>query len=168
MTLVFIITSLLAIILQSSSLIKLFTFPVLNGIRPDFILIMIIWTALRDKRPHASEAIAFATGFVEDMLSGGLIGLNAFTLTVIAFLINQTKAVISMDKYPALAGFVAVVSLVEAIIYLLFQTIFVGNIHFFQVLFPQGLVISLYNGILAALIFAGLDRLITVLPHQKK
>jgi rod shape-determining protein MreD len=146
----YIIITLGAVVVQST-LIPVFY--VLNSIGPDFIMMMIIYVNLQESDPLPGETIAFGTGLMEDFLSTGLLGLNAFSKTVISFLINLIKDKISLDKYLPMAGFVATVCLANEIIYLTFQAVFIGNIPFFRNLFLLTLPSAIYTGLLAPLIF---------------
>jgi rod shape-determining protein MreD len=69
------------IFLQSSSL---YSFLELRGVSPDFLLVSICISAFF-LGPVAGEVIGFAAGFAIDILSGGLLGLSAFTFTLIGF-----------------------------------------------------------------------------------
>lgn len=69
------------IFLQSSSL---YSFLELRGVSPDFLLVSICISAFF-LGPVAGEVIGFAAGFAIDILSGGLLGLSAFTFTLVGF-----------------------------------------------------------------------------------
>jgi rod shape-determining protein MreD len=69
------------IFFQSSSL---YSFLELRGVSPDFLLVSICISAFF-LGPVAGEVIGFAAGFAVDVLSGGLLGLSAFTFTLIGF-----------------------------------------------------------------------------------
>jgi rod shape-determining protein MreD len=69
------------IFLQSSSL---YSFMELRGVSPDFLLVSLCISAFF-LGPMAGEIIGFAAGFAVDILAGGLLGISAFTYTLIGF-----------------------------------------------------------------------------------
>jgi rod shape-determining protein MreD len=56
----------------------------LAGVQPDLFLILAVG-ASRDATPEVAAAMGFLAGIYQDTLSGGPLGLRAFTLTLMAF-----------------------------------------------------------------------------------
>jgi rod shape-determining protein MreD len=162
----YIILCLMTVILQTSDVIKVFD--LVNQIKPDFILMAVIYINLREKESVIGELTAFLMGMTTDILSGGLIGLNAFTFTVIAFVINTIKENITVEKYFPVFLFVATATIANEFLFLLFQRIFVGEIMFFKNLFTLAIPGSLYTGLLAPLLYFGLDKILVRVRLWKK
>lgn len=81
----------------------------------DFPLIIVVYAALQR---NAIRAILFGTisGIAVDALSGGLLGANGFTKTLIAYIVSEIARRVYMDnlllRMPVLAGACVVNSLV--------------------------------------------------------
>jgi len=73
----------------------------------DFPLIIVVYAALQR---NATRAILFGTisGLAVDALSGGLLGANGFTKTVIAYIVSEIARRVYLDnpllRIPVLAG----------------------------------------------------------------
>src|SRR5438045_4824655 len=73
----------------------------------DFPLIIVVYAALQR---NAIRAILFGTisGIAADALSGGLLGANGFTKTLIAYIVSEVARRVYMDnlllRIPVLAG----------------------------------------------------------------
>jgi rod shape-determining protein MreD len=152
----YIVLSLLCLVLQSSPLIQWFT--LLNWIKPDFALLCVLYITLREEEPAVGESFAFWIGLVIDVLSGGLTGLNAFGLTVLAFGINAVKKGLSLARFWERFVFVLVCGLSFEAATLLFQKVLAGKTEYFKSFFVLALPSSIYNGILALLFFFLLDK----------
>jgi len=79
--LIFILLLIFFIFLQSTHFFPLLS---IGEVSPDFLLI-IISIASFILGPIAGEIIGFITGFIVDILSGGLLGISAFTYTIIGY-----------------------------------------------------------------------------------
>ena len=151
----YVICVLLTVILQTSQFIQIIS---LSLIKPDLILLMLIFLNLREDSPEAGESFSFFTGLAEDVLSIGLLGLNAFSKTVISFVINLVKKGLDLRKFWSPLPFVFLVSLGHESLYLMFQKIFAGNVSLLQGIL-SALQSSAYNAFLAPFLFFLLDRL---------
>jgi rod shape-determining protein MreD len=78
---VFIILIAFSIFFQST---LFFTNINIRGVNPDFVLIILAIASFL-LGPMPGQIMGFATGLVLDILSGGLLGITAFTYTVIGF-----------------------------------------------------------------------------------
>ncbi len=162
----YIVYCLLSIILQTSDAIKVFD--LVNQIKPDFIIVAVIYINLREKESVIGELSAFLMGLTADILSGGLMGLNAFTFTALAFVINTIKENITIEKYFSVFLFVSIAAIANEFLFLLFQRIFVGEIMFFKDFFTLAIPGCLYSGLLAPLLYFGLDKVLIRVRLWKK
>lgn len=60
----------------------------IGGIQPDLFLILLFGLSL-SVEPELTAAAGFFIGLYQDSLSGAPLGLNAFTLSLIGFLVNR-------------------------------------------------------------------------------
>jgi len=58
-----------------------------NGVQPDFLLIGLSITAFL-LGPMPGQIIGFITGFIVDLMTGGLLGISAFTYTLLGYTIG--------------------------------------------------------------------------------
>lgn len=63
-------------------------FLTISGIRPDLFLILLLGLSL-SVGPELAAAAGFLIGLYQDALSGAPLGLNAFTLSLIGFLVSR-------------------------------------------------------------------------------
>lgn len=152
----YIILALFSSIIQTSDIVKLFD--LVNQVKPDFMFIVIIFINLRDKDPVTGETAAFLMGLVADIFTAGLIGLNAFTFTVIAFVVNSVKEHLSVERFLPVFIFVSSLCFTCELLYLFLQRIFIGEIMFFKNLFTLAIWDSLYTGFIAWFLFFVMDR----------
>jgi rod shape-determining protein MreD len=152
----YIILALLASIIQTSDVVKLFD--LVNQVKPDFMFLVVVYINLREKDPVTGEATAFLMGLVADVFTAGLIGLNAFTFTVSAFIINSVKEHLSMERFLPVFVFVSSLGFACEFLYLFLQRIFIGEIMFFKNLFTLAIWDSLYTGFIAWFLFFVMDK----------
>ena len=62
----------------------------INSIEPNLLVLFVIYYSLSLKKTH-SLLFGFFTGLLFDLASGGVLGVNAFALTVVAFIANENK-----------------------------------------------------------------------------
>ena len=98
------------IFLQSSSLYNLFT---LRGVSADFILISICLTGFF-LGPVPGEIFGFVAGFVLDVLGGGLLGISAFTYTLVGFGVGVAGRKVYSTSILISIVLIVVVTLVKA------------------------------------------------------
>jgi len=139
----------LGVVIQSTWL------PALNlpgQIVPDLILIMVITYALLR---GSDEGLIFGlcAGFFVDILSGGLIGVQAATKILAGYSVGLLEKTIFKDNLllPALAVFVGTIflELLNFIMYLAFKV----NTNFFDLMVNVTFPLAFYNALLAPLIY---------------
>lgn len=134
----------------------LFQFLRIGGIKPDFVIIMVVSYAILEGGAY-SAAIGFASGLFIDILYGKALGVNAFAYMIMGYLLGQAHENVFKDSIlpPALFNFTAV--LVYQHIYFLMMYL-TGNLLYdglsytgmlVKVILPQ----SLYNAVLGAVLY---------------
>ncbi len=94
----------------------------LNGIKPDFILLLLVISSLRLNRLSVI-ILAFSVGLLQDFLTGGIPGLSSLckTLTVLAvYNIQQTKR-FSLTFYSFIILIFTAITIHETVYFTLFK-----------------------------------------------
>ncbi|MDE2484115.1 MAG: rod shape-determining protein MreD [candidate division NC10 bacterium] len=69
----------------------------IGGIQPDLFLILLVGLSL-SVGPEPAAAGGFLVGLYQDSLSGAPLGLNAFTLSLIGFLVSRLSRQVKMTQ----------------------------------------------------------------------
>jgi rod shape-determining protein MreD len=143
---------LLNVILEAT----LFQFLRIEGIKPDFVIILVISYAILEGGAYSS-AIGLASGLLIDILYGRVLGVNAFSYMITGYLLGQAHENVFKDSIlpPALFNFVAVI--VYQHIYYLIMYLAGNLLHdgvsygyiLFTLILPQGV----YNAVLGAILY---------------
>lgn len=146
---VFIIFLTLAIFFQSTPLYDKIG---VRGVTPDFILIVLCISAFLTG-PAPGEIIGFITGFVVDILSGGLLGLSAFTYTLIGYGVGFVGQRVYGKSILITITLIFVVTIVKATILSILALIFLKPGYFGY--FSEGRIFleAVMNGLLAPILF---------------
>lgn len=130
--------SLFLIVIQTT-VVPLFS---IANIIPDLLLIWVVYIALT-KGQLTATVFGFFVGLVDDMLNSGVIGLNAFIKTLIAFLAgyfyNENK-----KNYP--------VGEIQFLVLLFFASLLHNSMYLFFIV--QGTEMSFFNAMFRSGIFA--------------
>ena len=97
----------------------------IGGIRPDLFLVLTFGLSLSSGAELATAA-GFLIGLYQDSLSGAPLGLNAFTLSLIGFLVSQVSRQVRTAELAGRLGLLFLAGLVSG-----FTTLLV--LRFFQV-----------------------------------
>ncbi len=141
---------LLLILLQSSNLVE--KLRIYEYIKPDIVLPFIVYISLTSTF-IGSETIGFFTGFLLDILSNTLIGINAFTFTAISSLLNLFKTKVFIEKPFSVFIIIFIASIIHKVLYFLLTAIFMHKINFYQVIIKVSLPEALYTSIFAMVLF---------------
>ena len=98
------------------------------GIQPDLFLVLIFGLSL-STGPELATAAGFLIGLYQDSLSGGPVGLNAFTLSLIGFLVSRMSRQVKTAELAGRFGLLFLAGLVSGLTTLLV-------LRFFQVSRP--------------------------------
>lgn len=134
----------------------LFQFLRIGGIKPDFVIIMIISYAILEGSAY-SAAIGLVSGLIFDVLYGKVLGINAFSYMITGYLMGQAHENVFKDSIlpPALFNFAGVFLYQHLYFMMMYLT---GNLlHdgiayssiLIRIILPQ----SIYNAVLGAIIY---------------
>ncbi|MFH1238670.1 MAG: rod shape-determining protein MreD [bacterium] len=145
---------LVALILETT----VFNYLAIGGVKPDLLLIVVIYLAL-NKGALTGEISGFIAGFLQDVFSGGLIGLNALVKTIIGNLVSLGRGKLAFENVITQVVITLAVSLSGVILMIPVKMIFVGGAVSYWRMFTDGLIAVVYNAILAPFVFRLLDKL---------
>jgi rod shape-determining protein MreD len=124
----------------------------IGGIRPDFAVLIVVVATCRARFSRAMM-LAFAFGLMRDFYSGGPLGMNAFSLTLTAYLMNAAEDYLMTNNWRGQFVFVFVGFLLYATIFFVLK-ILVG----YEAAFPVQTITkmiwtSAYTAVLGPLFF---------------
>lgn len=124
----------------------------ISGISPDFLLIFIVYLAVREGQLYVIPW-GFFIGLALDLSTGTVIGLSAFSKTMAAFtagyFYSENKVLMTLATYRFLL-LVLLTAFVHNAVYFLVFTLGSG-IGFFGAVFGYGLISALFTAIFAIL-----------------
>ncbi len=151
-----------ALFIQTTS----FDFFTFRGIKPDLGLILVIYFALLHG-PITTIGAGIAIGLLEDILSGGLMGLNLFTKPLIGYLFSLIGHQVVVVNPVNQGVLVFLGSLLNGgLTYLILKVtpvIIPGKALLFKLIFLQ----AIYNGLLGVILIPILQRLYCS-SHKKR
>jgi rod shape-determining protein MreD len=146
---VFIIFIALAVFFQSTPLYDKIN---VKDVAPDFILIIVCIAAFLTG-PVPGQVLGFATGFVVDILSGGLLGLFAFTYTLIGYAIGLIGQRIFGKSALITITILFAVTIVKAAILSMLAAIFLRPGYFGYFLKGKVFLEAVMNGFISPILF---------------
>ena len=111
--------------------------------RPDIPMIMLFFLTIKSGKVQ-SIFYGFFIGFLLDVYSPEYLGLNAFTMSLIAFLLNMVSNRLSLELYGLKVSIAFAACLIHDIIYLLLYTKFDYTITL-RLLFTENLLGEVYS-----------------------
>ncbi|MFH0924826.1 MAG: rod shape-determining protein MreD [bacterium] len=124
-------------------------FPIIFNAKPDIVLIVVINIGL-----FYGSGFGMSTGFImgifEDVLSGGILGLNALTKTLIGYLVGFIGKKIEVESLFAQILFVIIMTFLEGIIIFFLLTAYNKKCNERFILNPTLLTLSIYNTLISA------------------
>ncbi|MDE2179833.1 MAG: rod shape-determining protein MreD [candidate division NC10 bacterium] len=95
----------------------------IGGIQPDLFLILLVGLSL-SVGPEPAAAGGFLVGLYQDSLSGAPLGLNAFTLSLIGFLVSRLSRQVKMTQLTERFALLGLAGLLSGLITLLLLRFF--------------------------------------------
>ncbi len=135
--------------------LKLFSF---NGVTPDLALIWVVYCAVRYSWMGGAGP-GLAIGITQDSLSGGLLGVNTFSKTLIGYFFSTLKNKLFIEGVIPMGIFLALASIFDGLVfYFSTMTILKGEVapSFLYQMLP---VYSVYNVLIAPVMFMTLDKI---------
>ena len=152
---VFIIFIAIAIFFQSTAFYDKIS---IRDVTPDFILIMVCIAAFLSG-PSVGQVLGFLTGFVVDILSGGLLGLFAFTYTLMGYGIGLLGQRVYGKSALITITLLFSVTIVKAAILSMLAAVFLKPGYFGYFLKGRVFLEAVMNGLLTPILFLIITRI---------
>ena len=153
------------LLIQSSVLLLLFILQTaflepfsLAGVCPDLALIFVIYCGF-NFRGNYGVGMGFFVGLIQDCLSGGLLGVNTLSKSMVAFSFSMLKDKILVDGAIPICFFIFSASLVDGMIYYLILVTLLKGSASGTFMFSSVFVYALYNAVLGPVMFFMLDKI---------
>tara|TARA_B100000686_G_C16797012_1_gene983145 strand:- start:3382 stop:3897 length:516 start_codon:yes stop_codon:yes gene_type:complete len=130
----------------------------IGGVSPDLVLIFAFYCGSRFRENYGVAAAGLA-GFVQDCLSGGLLGINTFSKGLIGFLVVSLRENILVENFAPITIFTACASFIDGVIFYFVSTLFLDRSINEDVFFNSLPAFALYNALLGPALFYILNRL---------
>jgi rod shape-determining protein MreD len=108
-----------ALLMQSTLIGRIEIF----GTRPDLALLVLIFIA-NQSNPVECILYGFFIGFLQDVYTPEYLGYNAFTMSLIAFLLGVLKESLTVENYSVRLFTTFIACIIHDIVYLIFYTQF--------------------------------------------
>lgn len=153
------------ILIQSLVLLLLFSIQTtwldslsVAGVRPDLALIFVVYCGFYFRGNHG-VGMGAAVGLIQDCLSGGLLGVNTLSKSLVALFFSTLKDKILIEGFLPTGFFIFLASLFDFVIYhLILVTLFKGEVTGAWVLSSMA-AYALYNACAGPVLFFLLDLL---------
>lgn len=122
------------------------------GVTPDLALIFALYCGIYFQG-NTGVALAGTAGFVQDCLSGGLMGINTLSKSLTAFFISNLKKQLLLENVPTVCILLTLASFFDGFIYYSISVMLLkeGVPHGF--LFPSLPLFAVYNALVGPLLF---------------
>ena len=153
---IYIIISLVLIFLFSiqTTFLEIFSF---SGVTPDLILIVVIYSGINFTKNN-SIGLSALVGFIQDCLSGSLLGINTLSKGLVGIFFSALKDKILVEGVLAVSFFIFCTSLFDGMIYFIAMTSLMGAQFKGDFLFSQILLFAVYNVVTGLFLFYIFDR----------
>jgi rod shape-determining protein MreD len=126
------------------------------GVTPDLAMIFVVFCAIHFKGIRGI-GMGFAVGFIQDCLSGGLLGVNTLSKSLISFFFSTLKDKLMVEGLFPIFLFIITASLLDGVIYyLVLVTLFKGQVPG-SFLFSSLPIYAIYNGCVGPILFYFLE-----------
>lgn len=121
------------------------------SVQPDVLLLTLFFFGLRFQHSRAIVA-GFCSGLMYDILGGGILGLTAFSKTIVGFVVGFLPR---MHKIQKLAQFVLMLFLVTLSHDMIQNAVYVINtdLNYFRLVLTHSLPSAIYTGFIGVIIF---------------
>ena len=130
---------------------------VLGGVAPDLILIVAVYCGINSKK-NSGIWLAALIGFVQDCLSGGLLGVNSLSKGLAGVIFCALKDKIMVQGVLPISFFIFTASLVDGLIYFLAMTSLLEGQVEGSFLFSSIILFGVCNAIVAPFLFYVFDK----------
>ncbi len=130
---------------------------VLGGVAPDLILIVAVYCGINSKKNNGIW-LAALVGFVQDCLSGGLLGVNSLSKGLVGAIFCALKDKIMVKSILPISFFIFTTSLMDGLIYFLAMTSLLEGQVEGSFLLSSIILFGVCNAIVAPFLFYVFDK----------
>ncbi len=135
--------------------LEIFSF---GGVTPDLILVWVVYCGVRYSRSSGIGA-GIALGLAQDSLSGGLLGVNTLSKSLIAYFFSTLKNKFYVEGMIPIGIFLIVSSIFDGLVfYFSMGTILKGEVAS-SFLYQSLPIYSIYNALIGPFMFVVLDKI---------
>ncbi len=135
--------------------LEIFSF---GGVTPDLILVWVAYCGVRYSRSNGIGA-GIALGLAQDSLSGGLLGVNTLSKSLIAYFFSTLKDKFYVEGMIPIGIFLIVSSIFDGLVfYFSMGTILKGEVAS-SFLYQSLPIYSIYNALIGPFMFVVLDKI---------
>ena len=145
----------IALLLSIQTTFLTILFP--SSVAPDLMLIAAVYCGIHLKG-NTGIWLAVLFGFVQDCLSGGLLGVNSLSKGLAGLFFCFIKDKIIVQGIIPIAFFIFATSLVDGIIYFLSMSSLLGGLVKGDFLFASIILFGVYNAVIAPFLFYVFDK----------
>lgn len=121
------------------------------GVRPDLMLLLVVWLGLT-ARTHTAIEIGFVGGLAIDVFSGGKLGMNAFCMSLLAFLVAKTKEKFVVEHPVTQTMLTFICSLAYVLTSFILQAIAGFELPWKGALLTKTALFAMYNSLVCSLV----------------
>ena len=129
----------------------------LGGIKPDLILIFVVYCGIHFQKNNGIR-MGVLVGFIQDNLSGGLLGINTLSKGLAGLFFSSLKDKIIVEGILPISYFLFAASLIDGLIYFVATTSLMGAQINGDFLFYQIFFCGIYNAVTGFFLFHMFDR----------
>ncbi len=135
--------------------LEIFSF---GGVTPDLILVWVVYCGVQYSRSNGIGA-GIALGLAQDSLSGGLLGVNTLSKSLIAYFFSTLKDKFYVKGMIPIGIFLIVSSIFDGLVfYFSMETILRGEVAS-RFLYQSLPIYSIYNALIGPFMFMALDKI---------
>ncbi|MEW5800783.1 MAG: rod shape-determining protein MreD [bacterium] len=150
----FFLLILASVFFQSTS----FDILVISGVKPDLVLIVVCYISLRWEE-EVGTCLGFLLGFLQDVLSVGILGLNALTKTLFGFMCKKAERRLNTKNPIVQMLLIFIFSLLEGTFFLFILQVFHLHRGIHETILELVLPEAFYNMLLTPVLFWTINQL---------
>jgi len=136
-----------------------------GNVVPDLILIVAVYSGIHSKK-NRGIWLAALIGFLQDCLSGGLLGVNFLSKGLVGLFFCSIKDKIIVQGIIPIGFFMFATSLVDGMIYFVSMTSLMGGHFKGNFLFSSIILFGVCNAVIAPFLFYMLDKIRQLLRRK--
>ena len=129
----------------------------LGNVTPDLALISVVYCGMHFKNNDGIK-MGILVGFIQDCLSGGLLGINTLSKSLIGLFFSALKDKILVDGILPVSYFLVTASLIDGLIYFATTTSLMGAQNKLDLLIYNTTLFGIYNAVVGLFLFYMFDR----------